>query len=461
MRGFRLAATMVAASAAACSDGPAAPRAEDFPDEPAPSPHPEVVTFVDVTVITMDGDRAASGQTVIVRGDRIEALGPVEAIEVPPKAFRIEGQGRYLMPGLADMHVHLTSGTFANLRNDFVLFLANGVTTTRVMWGSRGLVAERDRIRDGEVMGPDLLVASPGLDAPGGTWTASTPPVGTPSDARARVAEHAQTGYDFIKVYNDLAPDVYEAIVSEAVSSGIPVVGHVPWRVGIERVLAAGQLTLEHFIGYKLAASSPPMAGTLDLPRVRELATRAADAGAWHTPTITVDALSRDQVRGTRSSPEIHRVSPGMRAFFENGFYHGFEASVAAREEANQKAIVRAVHEAGGRLLVGTDAGFGWIVPGYSIHDELGRFVDSGLTPYEALRAATADAARSVGLENEFGRIAPGLRADLMLVATDPLRELDALLETSGVMSRGRWLSRGTLTSMLEGIEAAYREGPG
>lgn len=450
----------VLAALVSCGEDPLAPTAEDFPDEPAPEPRPEVVAFVDVDVVPMDVERVLRGHTVVVRGDHIEAVGPAGGTPVPAGAFVIEGRGRYLVPGLADMHVHLTSRTFPYLRNDFVLWLAYGVTTTRVMWGSRGIAAERDRVEAGEVLGPALLVASPGIDGPGGTWTASTPAVSDAAEARARVAEHASVGYDFIKVYNDLDRAMYEAVVDEAGARGIPVVGHVPWRVGLERVQDAGQLTLEHLIGIKLQASRPFTAGTLDLGRVRALAARSGASGGWYTPTITVNALSTSEAAAILSSRGLALTSPGMRGFFADGFHNGIPDAAAAVERDNHEVITRAMRDAGARLLVGTDAGFGWMVPGFSIHDELRAFVEAGLSPFEALRSATASAAEAAGRSGTFGRVAVGLRADLLLLARNPLDDLGALEEASGTMVRGRWLSRGTLAAMLAAIEAQYAAEP-
>ena len=150
-----------------------------------------------------------------------------------------------------------------------------------------------------------------------------------------------------------------------------------------------------------------------------------------------------------------------MREFFEDGFYHGFTSDVAARERTNHATMMRSIRDAGGRLLVGTDAGFGWIIPGYSIHDEIGGFVDGGFTPADALRAARSAPARSVGLADEFGSIQPGLGADLVLLARNPLTDHTALRESSGVMVRGRWLSRGTLSAMVDAIERSNASGGG
>ncbi len=441
---------------AACAREPMGPTADDFPDEPAPDPAPATVAFVNVNVVTMRDDRVLERQTVVVRGGRIVAIGDVGGVAVPADAFRIEGQGRFLIPGLADMHVHLTSATFVNLRNDFMLWLANGVTTIRVMWGSAGILAERGRIEDGSVLGPTLLVASPGIDGPGGTWTASTPPVSTLAEARERAQAHVAAGYDFLKVYNDLTPAMYTAITDAARSAGVPVVGHVPSRVGFESVVAAGQLTLEHFIGIKLQAARPFTGGSLDVARVRSLAERGRQAGAWFTPTITVDVLSLARAADIRSSTEISFVSPGMRNFFQSGFHNGLPNDVAERERANQATITRILHETGANLLVGTDAGFGWILPGTSIHEELSHFVRAGLSRHAALRAATSAAARSVSRSGEFGTVAEGARADLVLVVRNPLRDLDTLRDPSGVMVRGRWLSRGDLRTRLDAIRQSY-----
>ena len=176
----------------------------------------------------------------------------------------------------------------------------------------------------------------------------------------------------------------------------------------------------------------------------------------WHTPTVEVDALSTSRAAAIRTSDEIALVSPGMRDFFESGFYHGLDDATASRELTNHLAILSEVRAAGGNVLIGTDAGFGWILPGYSIHDELGHFVDGGFPPYEALAAATVRASASVGQSHEWGRIAPGLRADLILVNADPLHSVGAVSHSSGVMVRGHWLSRGTLEGMLDDIRASY-----
>ena len=419
-------------------------------DDGSPPPPPlrgQLFAFVDVNVIPMgDVEQVLTGHTVLVEDDRIVALGPDGSVSIDG-ATVMQGAGRYLIPGLIDMHVHSISSVREEREQDNLLFLANGVTTIRVMWGSLPILEERSRVEDGEVLGPTHLVASQGLDGPGGPWSA--PPVTSTDQARQRVEQHVAAGYDYIKVYNSLAPDVYQSIISTARRQGIPVVGHVPFNVGIEAVQNARQRTLEHFIGIRAAASTPATGGVLDLARVQELAARSATAGLWHTPTTTVDGLSVADVARIQASPELNLVSRGMRQFFQDGFHNGLPVAVADKERANHLTITRAIFDAGGRLLVGTDAGFGWMIPGFSIHDELGSFIDAGIPPFETLRAATSHAAIAASRENDLGRIAAGVQADIVLLDGNPLQDLSVLRVPAGVMVRGRWLTAAELQALI------------
>ncbi len=228
-------------------------------DPPMPPPGPATVSadvaFVNVNIVPMDADRVLESQTVLVGREGIVQIGPTDQVAIPDSALRIDGTGQYLLPGLADMHVHWTSNTTSELRNDNFLFLANGVTTIRVMWGSNFALRRRDEIIQGLAPGPTVYIASPGMDGPGGPW--NTPAVTTTSQAQQTVRQYKADGYDFIKVYNALQPSIYRAIIDEARAQNIRVVGHVPGAVGVETVLASGQASLEHFIGFRLAASRP------------------------------------------------------------------------------------------------------------------------------------------------------------------------------------------------------------
>lgn len=436
--------------------------AEEDVQEPVRTPvHEQVddqVAFVDVHVIPMDAERVLEHQTVLVENKQIVELGPVDAVVIPDGWSVIEGDGlRFLMPGLADMHVHLNDIS-AEARKDHIVYVANGITTIREMWSFNNDLTLRESlgVNESNRFGPYMYVAGPGMDGPGGPH--NTPAVQTTEQGRALVEEYANKGYDFIKVYNLLAPEVYAAIMEEAAEQGIPVIGHVPTSVGLQQVVAAGQVDIEHFIGYMLAASNNRSAtGTLDLNTVNQLAQLTAAAGTWHTPTITVGALSTNQRVDIIRSPHYRYVSPSMRARFSNGFHRGIPPATAERVEANVGIVLRAVQEAGGRLLLGTDAGFGFMQPGFSIHDELVNMVEAGLTPYEALRAGTANAAAFVGASDIFGTITIGSRADLILLDENPLEEVAHVRDARvGVMLRGRWRSAAWFERELEALAASY-----
>ncbi len=435
------------------------------PEAPLPSVPDEaqaaVVAFVDVNVVPMDRERILAGQTVLVRDGKIAEIGSDAEVAVPEGAPVIPGDGRrYLMPGLADLHVHYNSNSH-EAHNDHILFLANGVTTLREMWGVADelSLSERGAIAAGIRHGPTIYAASPGMDGPGGPWAGGTPPIQTVEQARETVAQHVAKGYDFIKVYNLLAPAVYDAIVEEAGRQGIRVIGHVPQAVGLERALAAGQSSLEHLIGFGLAASSTRSitTGVLDMAEVNRLARLSSAAGAWHTPTITVDGLSVARVQEIKRSEAYRYISPTMRNRFANGFFQGVSSDVAARSLANHRAVVKALAEADGRILLGTDAGFGYILQGFSIHEELAHLQDAGLTPYQALRAGTSGAATFLEAQDAFGTVAAGLRADLILLDRNPLEDVTHVqTQRAGVMVRGRWFSAAKLRRMLDKIAASY-----
>ncbi len=415
--------------------------------------------FVNINILPMDREAVLTNHSVIVKDGIISRIGPSEIVSVPDEAIVIDGKGEaYLMPGLCDMHIHM-SGSLTAIRNDYILYIANGVTTIREMWGGQSdiSVSDRDAIAAGEIMGPAIYASSPGMDGPGGPWASFTSPVTTSSQARGLVRRYALKGYDFIKVYNSLTPEVYQAITSEAGQQGIPVVGHVPKAVGIEAVFAAGQRSLEHLIGIKLLASQPFTGGILDMEVVGELAAKAKIASTWHTPTNTVNSLSATDAQQIRNSPEFSYISPGLRQSFINGFHQGLSSNVASREDANQKTIAKVLYDAGVQLLVGSDSGFGYMIHGFAVHSELQSFIDMGLTPYQTLRAATAAAAIFVGDEDEFGIVKEGLRADLILLSGNPLENFDHLnRDRLGVMVKGDWHLQIKLNSMLEEIADSY-----
>lgn len=421
----------------------------------------DTTAFVHVTVIPMDSERVLEDYTVLVVGPRIVSVAPARSTPVPPHARRIEGAGRYLMPGLADLHVHLFE------ESDLLLYLANGVTTIRNLGGygaADSVLVLRDRIESGERLGPTILTS--------GNWLDGAPPVRdintvvtSPGAARREVEAQARAGYDFVKVYNGLTPAVYAAVIEAAAGHGLPVTGHIPGAVGLDGVLASGQAELAH-AGPILRS----IGWDADSAAMARVAARIAGAGVAVTSTLSMAELGFRQ-SGNRA--EIARVAdrlvnryvpPSRRVFWRERSWFAGVPRVPDPDGrlAALRSLVRALDRAGVPVLAGTDADVAGQVPGFSINDELRNLVAAGLTPYEALRAATAGACDYLvsvveGLE-QFGVVEAGRRADLILLEGDPLEDVANVQRRVGVMVAGRWLEEAELQRGLEELAKRYAE---
>jgi imidazolonepropionase-like amidohydrolase len=445
---------------------------------PATSPaSAPALAFVDVSVVPMDSDRVLEHQNVVIRGTLIEAVGPASSTPVPPRAIRIDGRGKWLMPGLIDMHVHL------NDEADGALYVANGVTAIRNMWGFPETLAWRKDYGSGQQLGPTVFTTGPILDGKPPIWPGSTV-IETAAEADSEIVAEKAAGYDFVKVYSRLSPDAYAGILAAAKKHGMRVVGHTPDAVGVNGVLAArGQESIEHLTGYLTAAQSEgshaagiadwnqkrrAMISNLDPARIPELARRSRDAGVWNCVTLIVgERFSALEHRDSLMRlPEVRYVSPQMVTMWDPS--KDFRLMQSTREDfaamravtAFQKRMTRALRDSGARLLLGTDSSNPFVVPGFSAHQELALLVDAGLTPYEALRAGTADAADFLHQSGAIGRVRPGLRADLVLVDDNPLKDVRAAAHRSGVVLRGRWMPAGELDAALEKVAKERAEAP-
>lgn len=430
-----------------------------------------VTAFVGVNVVPMDREAVVAGQTVLVKDGRIAQIGPSSAVTVPDGAIRIDGTGKYLVPGLSDMHGHLPPGDGSG--NDAIsqflkLYLANGVTTVRGMVGSPGNLIVRDKVARGELAGPAIVAAGPPLHA----GAAPTPDAGIKAVEAQKAA-----GYDLIKVHEGLSPETYDAITATAKRLGIKVAGHVTATVGLDRALAAGQSSIEHLDGYLQAMvrkdSPVPVTGSqvvlgpvlnyIDESRIPVLADATRKAGVWNTPTLTLFniVVSLDAPDAFMNWPELKYVSPNLRSSFQQQ-KAGTAAIPGTREERLRyldlrNRMVKALSDAGAGLLVGPDTPQLFLVPGFATHRELQSLVAAGLTPYAALRAATAGPAAYLGTSTEAGTIAPGKRADLVLVDANPLTNIGHLQQIAGVMTAGRWHARADLDRMLADLAALHR----
>ncbi|HEX2077166.1 MAG TPA: amidohydrolase family protein [Longimicrobium sp.] len=416
---------------------------------PSGPPQEAVVAFEHVNVLPMDREGVLRDQTVLVRGETIVQVGPAGTVDVPRGARRIAGGGAYLLPGLADMHAHPYD------TDGFPSYLYHGVTTVAVMHGSPASLEWRRRVRSGEVVGPTVYTAGPTVNG----YPAGNPlfvSVEAPEEARAVVREQRAAGYDFVKIYSMLNPGEYRAIVDEGRRQGIAVLGHLPWQVPLDEVLAGGQANVAHVEEYF---------------NVDVADSAFATVAAWTSAggvSVTANLFAyADYIRSIEDLPGVLR-DPEMRFHSPAGLSEklpssnrsiradpaDFEAYLR-RQQPRMRTLTRTLSDAGVLIMPGTDTEtFGF--PGESLHLELDELLLAGLTPYQALSAATRNPgvfiARSVPGAERFGTVTPGSRADLVLVEADPLQDLRNLRRIRGVMARGRWHPRGELQRMRDSI---------
>ncbi len=374
-----------------------------------------VVAFTDVSVVPMDRDRILPGQTVLVRNGHIEAIGSSEEMHarVPSDAVRVDGRGKYLIPGLGDMHVQLGNtclnpvfqpevDSVGAAERTLLVWLANGITTVRNMVGQPWHVTLRDRLARGELLGPRMLTAGPEV------WQVSS------EDENAPLVEYDGVEYDFInlnRVY--VPPEAFDAFVAATEDTKLPWTGQAPRGVPLARWLGAGPRSSERLAEFTdyIWQEDDSAATTL-----AARATAIARAGVWSCPTYSLGtALHSDTV--------LHRT----------------------------RRVIQALRDAGAGLLLGTDcaeAVFGES-PGTAIVRELAGFAQAGLTPYEALATATLNVARFLDAQDSTGTVAVGKRADLVLLNGNPLVDVRNVAQPAGVMIGGRWLSRQTIDELF------------
>ena len=452
--------------------------------------------FVDVTVVPMDGERLLGHQTVVVVKGRITQVVPSSSAHVPSDAVKINGSGKFLMPGLADMHVHFmrrTSGesqpfrsaddeaygrTIATTRSasassDYLaeneglglLFVANGITTVRNMWGNPAIDEFARTINSGGALGPHIYSTGNITDGNPPTWE-GTRVVETREQAEEAVLSDKRAGYIAIKVYSRLSKDAYSAIIAAARREGLPVVGHVPAAVGLQGVIAARQDSIEHLDRFLFALqrdsetkdnSWGELLRNVDLTKLPPFVQAIKAADIWVCPTLVVaDPPRTDSAWLDQKS----FIPPGIMARYAK-MYPGMAASTdprgAPQGHAIFSAILRGLHEGGAHLLLGTDTVKPGTLPGFSSHEELANFVAAGMTPYEAIRAGTADAAIFLHQQNQFGTVATGLRADVLLLESNPLEDVRNVSKRVGVMVNGHWFTEKELRQRLATLRASYR----
>lgn len=430
--------------------------------------------FVGVSVLSMAEDEVAavSDQTVLVSGGVIAHVGNRDQVSVPETFAVIEGAGRFLMPGLADMHVHLEYFDDPRVLD---LFLANGITTVRNMDGRPYVLEWRDRIARREWPGPRIHTAGPILDG--------DPPlrednlaIGSTGDARRAVRDQKAAGYDFLKVYTNISAEVYAVVLETASEHGLSVAGHVPRDVDVEDALISGIRSIEHIteLGDLVEAEDSPfrdgwhwsklyLGMPADTTRFALAARLVADSRVWVVPTMVQADRAiapRATIDAWLAEPELAYVAARRRRIWQSLVARPLEwmdAEDWALVEAgrsNRLGLVSSLHDAGATLLLGTDAPNPFVVPGFSIHDELANFEVAGIDRGRILALATREAAVFLETDSEVGTVEVGKVADLILLDDSPLESLDVLQDPVGVMVGGAWLSSETLTDALDSIRS-------
>ncbi len=402
----------------------------------------DVTAFVHVTVIPMEKERIMEDQTVIISNGKISAIGSSASIQVPDDAKRIDGSGKFLIPGLTDMHVHVNSP------DNLLLWMAHGVTTVLNLNGRPTHLDWRSKLANNTMEGPMLYTAGPTI------YTANTM-----RDGDSLTEAYHAAGYDCIKIYNDVTTEAYNAIIRTAKKYDMLTVGHIPRQPGFEGVLKAGQ-AIAHAEEYIYTI----LHDTIDDGKIPELAKATHDAGVTLIATLTAyDHITRqvDNLDAVLAQPELKYTPEWIKEEWsaENNRYskkRGFKVQRLQQRLDFQKRMVMGMHKAGVRVLVGTDAMFNGMVTGSSALDEVINFVDIGFSAYDALKAATIDAADFLRMTKEFGTIEKGKRADLVLLDENPLTNIQNIRKQSGVMVRGRWYPKADIEKKLNSLPDKY-----
>jgi hypothetical protein len=451
--------------------------------QPAPAPPPIVINHV--TIINPGASSVRADQAVIIIGDRITAVLDAVKFQSLKNARVIEGKGQYLIPGLWDMHVHSAFGDWFPGGRDIILplFIANGVTGVRDMGGDLPVLMEwRRQITAGQIIGPRMIISGPMLDGylPGGKLRfPSSIAVTTPATAVAAVDWLTAQGVDFIKVQSVISHDAYLAAATEAHKRGLPIVGHVPDTVRIKEVVEAGQKSIEHLMGIFEGCSTEEdkfikgdgnlklLLTTQDQQKCNALTELLALNQTWQVPTLAWQrgGTFLDQ-RDLKHQP-LEKYVPAYwrdvtwRRFTDEMMPDLLRDPLALRQQyfAGNLLMVGALHRAGVPFMAGTDSAPGvYIMPGFSLHDELANFVEAGFTPMEALQTATSNPAKFLGMEARDGSVESGKIADLVLLGANPLDDIHNTQKITAVIANGQLFDRATLDQILVKVESAAKQ---
>jgi imidazolonepropionase-like amidohydrolase len=422
------------------------------------------IAITSVSVIPMETPETFRHQTVIVRDGVIAAMGETGQVLVPPGSVVINGTGMYLLPGLTDMHVHFQFNEGVN--GDFCkLFLASGVTTVVNLYGTPDHLRLRNEAARGTIPCPRVFTSGPSLGEPHGQE-----PTSTPQQVEEEVMSQKRAGYDFVKLHGDFAEETYRHLLAVARREHVRVIGHAPRNLGAAPMLGERQDAVAHLEEYLYAyfffrQKGPwkKLANDVAQQRIRSLAAATAKAGTAVITTLAVYKGISEQINDVEAvvhRPEVRMVPHSVQVSWhwlppDNTYVRRFRRddlpSFHSSYELLQQTAL-AMQRAGVPLLAGTDTPTAVVVPGFSMQAELQEIVTAGPSPYEALRAATINAAKFLQIEEQSGTIAVGKRADLVLLGGNPLKSVGQLSNIRAVIANGHLLTRARLDAMLRDV---------
>ena len=390
------------------------------------------IVYKDVNLIPMTSEKVVESVSVHISEGKIVAIEEFSNLELPDNIQIIDGRGKYLTPGFSDMHVHIDRS------EDLDLFIANGVTTIRNMWGFPEQIKARKDIKNGKIIGPELFTTGPIIDGSNKTRP-NVYVLDKKEDVEKAIKSMKKDGYDFIKVYDSLGQGVYKEIIRVAKEINIPVVGHISKYVGLTMALELGQQSVEHLSGYNY--------NNKDLVVKDQEIQLSIDNGTWNCPTIIVLKTYSDLISIKKQNiSELKYIRPekvkdwsGRRSYKIN--------------YKNAQKFVYNLYKKGGLLVSGTDANNPYVISGFSLHDELKLLNECGLSTYEVLLTTTVNPSLMLGISDRAGTIEIGKDADLVLLNKNPLYDITNTKTIAGVMSKGRWYSRERIDEILINVE--------
>ena len=423
-----------------------------------------VTAFTHVNVLPMTSNVVLENQTVVISGDRISLISPSENVELGELVTIIDGTGKFLVPGLAEMHGHVpptdppsNAPRYMNkeyVENTLFLYTAAGVTTVRGMLGWTDQLQLKEKIASGELIGPNLYLAGPSFNGNS---------INSVQEAIDKVIQQKEEGWDLLKIHPGLTIEEYDAMATKANEIGITFGGHIPSDVGIKHAIEMGQETIDHMDGYVVYLDKYSGA-ELD-EKIQEIIQITKDNNVWVIPTqalweTIIGAADYEKMQNYDELKYIPKnLVSGYNSWSKRLLDNSkFDLKTAKEHASLRMRLLAEMNRSGVNILMGTDAPQLYSVPGFSIHRELKLMSEAGISPYEILVTGTKNVGNYFSSKANFGVIAVGKRADLILTDDNPFEDITNLQHLSGVMVSGKWMPKAFIDERLAAIEATYKK---